>query len=209
MKETEDIEFEAISSGIEFEKMGLKSEIDFEKEYDSLYDELLEKCNPDRYCFSPSFDEIKFKIANDIYGNLRNNHTMTQDYLIELRNRAINELEIHFSTKKLYEKLVGYFDPQIYTSMDEYDTQRVAKAGYYYAKTLKAKNDVLTLEEIEKEASGFIEMRNIELQRDLEKKRIEDLERDRKVEKRAVVLGALIFGFILIMAIISIIDTII
>ena len=137
-----------------------------------------------------------------------NNNSLTDDELVSLRNRAISKLVIHISTKKLYNKLVDYFSPEIYTSIIPYNEERVSKAGYYYAKILDAKNDILALENIEKEASDFIAKRNyeIELQKDIEKrKRIEVLERERKKEKEdirsLVIISAiwiLIFLFIVI-----------
>ena len=182
MKEYDNIEFEEINTGIDFEKMASKSYIDFEKEYDSLYDELLEKCHPNNFILYLRSDKEKFEIANKIYGVLLNNNSLTDDELISLRNRAVLELGIHISSRKFYNKLVYYFNPEIYTSIIPYNEKRVSKAGYYYAKILEAKNDIFALEEIEKEASGFIEMRNIELELEREKE-LEELEREKELEK--------------------------
>lgn len=84
MKEYDNIEFEEINTGIDFEKMASKSDIDFEKEYDSLCEELLDKCNPSIYCYQ-SFDKEKFDIANDIYNELINNENINEEKLMELR----------------------------------------------------------------------------------------------------------------------------
>lgn len=211
MKE-EGIIFETINN-TDFEKMTSKSVDDFEKEYDSLREELLDKCHPNNFILYLTSDKEKFEIANEIYGVLMNNNSLTDDELVSLRNRAISELGIHISTKKLYNKLVDYFSPEIYTSIIPYNEERVSKAGYYYAKILDAKNDILALENIEKEASDFIAKRNyeIELQKDIEKrKRIEVLERERKKEKEdirslviATAIWILIFLFISIIAVLK------
>ena len=44
----------------------------FEKEYCSLYDELIDKCYPYNF-FTPIFDKEKFNTANEIYETLTNN----------------------------------------------------------------------------------------------------------------------------------------
>ena len=190
MKEYDNIEFEEINTGIDFEKMASKSDIDFEKEYDSLYDELLEKCHPNNFILYLTSDKEKFEIANEIYGVLMNNNSLTDDELVSLRNRAISELGIHISTKRLYAKLLNYFNPQIYTSIIPYNEERVSKAGYYYAKILKAKNDILSLEDIEKEADEFIkERRKLEKEK-LEKEKLE-------AQKYAItVLSIWLFGIL-------------
>lgn len=90
------------------------------------------------------------------------------------------ELGIHISTKKLYDKLVKYFDPKIYISSTNYDKDRVSQAGYYYDKVLKAKNDILKLEDIEKEADIFIKVRQ---QEDLKKKLKEERLNELQMEK--------------------------
>ena len=98
--------------------------------------------------------------------------------------------------------MLDYFNPQIYTSIIPYNEERVSKAGYYYAKILDAKNDILALENIEKEASDFIAKRNyeIELQKDIEKrKRIEVLERERKKEKKEYIRSLVIASAIWIL----------
>ena len=215
MKE-ESIIFETINN-TDFEKMTSKSVDDFEKEYDSLCEELLDKCNPSIYCYQ-SFDKEKFDIANDIYNELINNENINEEKLMELRNRAILELGIHISTKKLYDKLVKYFDPKIYISSTNYDKDRVSQAGYYYDKVLKAKNDILKLEDIEKEADIFIKVRQQEdLKKKLKEEQLKELQMEKyrnlkkeiseeMVRKDSFFFGALAFLVVIIIIIFTIID---
>ena len=120
-----------------------------EKEYDSLYDELLDKCNPGKFPIGEFGNDI-FQIANAIYTELQNK---TDHTLIDLRNRAIDELGVHISTKKKYEQLEAFLNPEHYTARKPYNGEIVAMAGNLYDKLLKNKDDIRALESLEKEES--------------------------------------------------------
>jgi hypothetical protein len=148
---------------INFEEMGWfspnKGNIEETKEYDSLYDELAEKCNPQRFVTTENFNKLFFDNANEIYQELNNRGNRPDYELMDLREKAIIELGIHISTTRLYNHLIQYLDPTIYTSMDPYDANRVKEAGDFYDRLLKGKNDIHALEDLEKDAQGFIDQR--------------------------------------------------
>ena len=127
----------------------------FEKEYCTLYDELIDKCYPYNF-FTPVFDKEKFNTANEIYEILSNNKDFRQDELIQIRNKAIEKLGIQISTKNLYNSLIKYFDPKKHISRTPYNSKLVSTAVEYYKKIQNGKNDIFELERIEQEASDFI-----------------------------------------------------
>ncbi len=206
MAEDEDIIFDTITQPLNFGSIaGTNTSNNFEEEkvYNSLYDELMDKCCPDKFCSSTtSFDINKFQIANEIYRELCERKMISPEALIKIRNKAMDKLGIKISTKKLYNELIEYFYPMNYISRTSYNPKRVEKAGYFYDKTLKAKNDIIALEEIQQEASEFI--RELEKEKELEKKL--ELEEEKKVRKEdeeidtmLVICILILFFFILLL----------
>lgn len=206
MAEDEDIIFDTITQPLNFGSIaGTNTSNNFEEEkvYNSLYDELMDKCCPDKFCSSTtSFDINKFQIANEIYRELCERKMISPEALIKIRNKAMDKLGIKISTKKLYDELIEYFYPMNYISRTSYNPKRVEKAGYFYDKTLKAKNDIIALEEIQQEASEFI--RELEKEKELEKKL--ELEEEKKVRKEDEEIGTMpvisiliLFFFILLL----------
>ena len=121
-----------------------------EKEYDSLYDELIDKCNPKKFNIE-YFGFEKFDEANYIWSELKKEKEYTsKELLILLRNRAIQKLGVHISTKKKLNELKEYLNPDVYIDYDNYDRELISKVGKIYEEILSAKNDIILLEEIEK-----------------------------------------------------------
>ena len=130
---------------------------EIEKEYDSLYDELLDKCNPCNFKIESVGFEM-FSIANEIYAQLKSGGSeMPETVLIALRNQAMDELGIHISTRKKFNYLKSYFDPEIYINRTPYDAQRVSEAGTWYDLLLKKADDIQALEKIELDSDEFIQ----------------------------------------------------
>ena len=172
---------------------------------------MVEKCHPDRF-LNNEYDSKFFLVANRIYGELTQRKGATDNALIELRNEAIKELGIHFSTKKKYDYLLGYLHPGIYTKMNPYPTDRVAKAESYYRRLEANKNDIIALEKLETAATQFISERNIELAEEEKKRRIEEekkrrieweekMENEKQEKKDLAFAGVLILVFLIFMII--------
>ena len=136
-----------------------------EKEYDSLYDELIEKCHPNRYFSGKYFNEKLFEEANRLYAEVLKCEGASEDTLISLRNRAMDTLGINISTKKKYEHLDSIFNPKVYTDVDpnKYDAERVSEAARWYKILQEKRNDIRALEALEIDASDFIDRRKGEL----------------------------------------------
>ena len=130
-----------------------------DKVYHSLYEELVEKCNPALFAGTDNF--LK---ANQLYVEIRDpNNRNNEQTLISLRNRAIEALGIRFSTKKKFDYLKKYFDVAQYTQMEPYDAQRVAKANEYYTRLQQDQGDIMALDQLESDAKEFIERRKEEI----------------------------------------------
>ena len=164
MKEKDNIQFESIPK-FTFDESPVDSSPK-EKEYDSLYEELHEKCNPDK--FMHPFVKERFDVATEIYSELRkrcSSKYVSDRELKDLRDKAESELGIHFSTSKLFKYLAEYCSPDIYTKMKPFPTERVKEASRLYAKILQSKDDIHALEEIEQEAEPFIKQRIVDIHR--------------------------------------------
>lgn len=115
--------------------------------FNTLFDELKEKCNPANY-MNP-YDAKKVEISNHIYSQLEINKSNIAQ-LIELRNYAIKKLEISFSAKELYEKLSDIYNPNNFMG-DHYDADKLYVANQVYAKIQANSDDIIELEKIAKE----------------------------------------------------------
>ncbi len=121
-----------------------------EKEYATLYDELFDKCNPNQFAIE-TFGLEKFQVANKIYAQLiQLGKGMSDSDIIILRNRAIDELGIHISTKKKFDELESLFDTKQYVNKQPYDEELVSKAAILYNQLLENRDDIRALEKLEK-----------------------------------------------------------
>lgn len=181
---------------------------DNEKEYDTLYDELSDKCRPDRF-IGDSSDNKTFLLANQLYAELKSKQGCSDNELIEFRDRAMALLGISISTKKLYEWLERYLNPKLYTVMEPYDAERVAQAGEYYIRMRECKDDIHALEKIRSDASSFIAKKVAEETSKYEKqleeeKKVREAKEAEEEDNIAVIMVAIIVLVIVVFAIVSI-----
>lgn len=123
-------------------------------EFDSLYDELLHRCDPT--VFLKPYDERKASIANEIYSQALSNKEDI-NVLKNLRTKAIHDLGVKFSTVALYDRLIGICNPKLYTGED-YDTSKFEKANRLFAKIKQNADNIEILECIETESSDLEEV---------------------------------------------------
>ncbi len=122
----------------------------------NLRAEILHLCNPAR--FMDPYDENKVNIANDIYAKARSLSIDTPDtheVLISLRNWAVDDLAVQFSTERIYKRLTNYCDPKRY--LRPYDHDKVMTANAFYARITANADNIIVLSEIENEAKNFID----------------------------------------------------
>ena len=181
MQEDDGIHFESMPEFSTHEQKDIVPIV--EREYFSLYDELEEKCHPDRY-LNP-FNLERFALANELYSELQKRSRRDDNSLIDIREKAIDGLGIHISTRRLYEYLLKYCDPKIYTSMQPYDKARVQEAGRLFAKIQAAKDDIHELEEVWREAETFISSRDNEIDMKLAKEMNKRIEKQKEIDKKA------------------------
>ncbi len=115
--------------------------------YTNLYAELKEKCAPEQ--FMEPYDTNKVHIANQIYSKLLSCSKEDITTLKELRLQAMEELQVTFSTQKLYDKLEKAINPKNFTGI-HYDKEQLEVANQLYEQVLINANNILALEEIEK-----------------------------------------------------------
>ena len=154
-----------------------------EKEYDSLYEELIEKCKPSNFLS----DQNKFNTANDIYSQLLKISDREEKRVLEMRNVAIKELGVRiiFNTKELYEYLEEMLDPRTYERMKPYDSERVRQAGEFYFRLQSLnKRNILELELLKIDAQSFIDRREAEWQEVQRRKQIKQEEQRRIQEEQ-------------------------
>ena len=118
-----------------------------EIDYSFLYKDLLDKCNPSNY-MNP-YDAKKVEISNSIYSQIEENKNNTTE-LIKLRNRAIKELNIKFSSELLFEKLTQVFNPSNFMN-ENYDAVKLYAANKVYSQIQDFKDNIIELERIASE----------------------------------------------------------
>lgn len=207
MQEEENINFEPMNS------LGSPPLIRVdEKLYLNLFDEIEEKCNPDLFINS---DNRLFDAATSIYGELMTKRGSCDHDLVYLRNRAINELGIHFSTRAKCKHLMQYFDPRVYTAMEPFDAERVTEAKRYYDRMQAVKDDIRALEQLEFEAAEFVQRRQKEMAAEAKKKELnsemkrkedEQAEFIRKIDRVAKIIFIVTFIMFIIVLLGNLID---
>ena len=179
-----------------------------EKEYDSLYAELIEKCKPSNFLS----DQNKFNMANDIYSQLLRTSDREEKQVLEMRNVAIKELGVRivFNTKELYGYLEEMLSPRTYERLQPYDAERVRQAGklYFRLKSLNKQN-ILELEQLKADVQPFIEIREAELrieqeeqrrrqEEEKQKQKLKQQEKDKDTDNVMIFFTVLIFIGIII-----------
>ncbi|MBR1775314.1 MAG: hypothetical protein IJ759_07305 [Bacteroidales bacterium] len=153
-----------------------------EKEYSSLYEELKDKLNPENY-MGDNYDAEKLEICNDLYSQLLQIEETNEEQQKHIRNEAIDKLQLHFSSKKLYKELSEYCDPKQF--MNPYNKEMVNLANECYKYVQDNKDNILQLENIAKLGAysnlyNYKEERRIEeeiLRKERELKEKQELER--------------------------------
>ena len=151
-QEEENIRWEEISKVMREGKISSEagngsdsSKIQHSKIYDSLYEELLDKCNPKK--FMEPYDKKKVDAANLIYKALLESKPSYGCYsnqeIRNIKDQAVRELGISISNS-LYRKLINYCDPKRF--MEPYDFEAVQVANEFYALVEKNKDDIVELE---------------------------------------------------------------
>lgn len=115
-----------------------------EIDYSSLYKELTEKCNPSNLLQPYNANKVEASIA--IYFQLEKNKDNINE-LIKLRNRAIKELGVKFSSQDLFEKLSQVFNPSNFMDKN-YDDVKLCAANKIYTQIQEYKDDIIELEKI-------------------------------------------------------------
>lgn len=137
------------------------------KTYNSLYDELCDKCFPER--FMQPYDANKVSIATKLYEIILQSKS-DQDKQKELRLRAYKELGVKFDGTHLYNYLMDYLNPRVY--LKPFTPDKLEIANRYYPSIEENKADYIALESIRSDVQWFIDAINEE--REAERKEQEE-----------------------------------
>lgn len=137
------------------------------KTYNSLYEELCDKCFPER--FMQPYDAKKVSIATKLYSDVLQSMN-DQDKQNELRQRAYKELGVKFDGTQLYNYLIDYLNPRLY--LNPFTPDKLEIANRYYPSIEENKADYIALESIRSDVQWFIDAINEE--REAERKEQEE-----------------------------------
>lgn len=174
--------------------------------YASLYDELLEKCNP--ALFICDYNKEKIMLANKIYSQLVDS-TIRLDIvrLKLLRSQAIKDLGIQFCTETLYNKLIRYCHPSNFTE-PHYDARMLEISNNIYYDVINNAHDIEVLENCEKRAEDIINIvcKRVELKRErdnrnIKRQRIKDeISRLSRIQEKEcmAIFGCVVFSIFIL-----------
>ena len=174
--------------------------------YESLYMELLDKCNPKN--FMEPYDKKKVDAAILIYNDLSRIDKTNEKHIRVIRDRATLELGIKVSTDRLYNELIDYCNPQNFLTAVPFQADLLQAANHFYAEVRANKNDIHELERLSsliyasKVISLFYEKRRI---KEEEERRIkeEDLkEREAAADRAMWILAFLVPIIIVVVALV-------
>ncbi len=145
--------------------------------YPSLYDELIDKCNPTLF-MRPYYPQ-KVYIANEIYSKLLKNRGNT-DVLYSLRLRAMADLGIKLSTEHLYYELLSVCNPENFVN-ESYNKSYLELANKMYQAVLRNADDRIALEKIKRQSKILYTIAE-------EKEKVLRLEKEKEIEEQKVVV---------------------
>ena len=165
------------------------SKIPSSKVYDSLYEELLDKCNPKN--FMEPYDQKKVDEAILIYNDLSRIGKTNEKHIRVIRDRATLELGIKVSTDRLFKELIDYCNPQNFLTAVPFQADLLQIANHFYAQVRTSKNDI---HELERLSSQIYASKEISLF--YEKRRIKEAAADRMtfILIMLIIIGIVIFG---------------
>ncbi|MFI3297017.1 MAG: hypothetical protein R3Y59_05250 [bacterium] len=201
----------------EIDPSAVNSKIYDDTLYDSLYDELLTKCNPANFINS-NYSKDNIIAANSLYRNLIDNPDTEQIELRNIRNQAEEKLGITFSTAHIFQYLLEATNPQHFTGIN-YHSKLLLYSNNLYSKILEAKCDIVQLEELYFEYIDVFRELKLYNNRDCElllyreelkirdeKKKIATLKADEEMNKTTAIV--VIISLIILTCIALIIDSI-
>ena len=177
--------------------------------YESLYMELLDKCNPRN--FIEPYDKKKVDAAILIYDDLSRIDKTNEKHMRVIRDRATLELGINVSTDRLYKELIDYCNPQNFLTTVPFQADLLQAANHFYAEVRANKNDIHELERLSsqiyasKVISLFYEKRR---RKEEEERRIEeeDLKEREAAANRA--MWIIVFLVLIIIGVVALVGMI-
>lgn len=127
------------------------------KTYNSLYEELCDKCFPERYMepYNATLVSAATKLYSEVLKSEGNINLQN-----ELQHKAYKELGVKFDGSKLYHYLMDYLNPRLY--LNPFIPDKLETANKYYPEIENNKDDYIYLEDILHKVQWFIDAINEE-----------------------------------------------
>ena len=148
--------------------------------YASLYEELLDKCYPER--FMEPYDAKMVSAATKIYKDILKSKD-DEELQKSLMHKAYIELGVKFDGSKIYSYLMEYLNPHLY--LEPFEPDKLEIANEYYPSIEENKWDYIALENIQAEVQWFIDAlaeEREEKRKDLEEALMEALMNDEQLD---------------------------
>ena len=139
----------------------VKKSILVSENFDSLYDELLAKCNPQNYL--EPYDFEKAQSANELYQRVLECDKEDEAILKQIRKEAILKLGAKFSTSHLYNEIWNEYDPSRFTGK-VYDAEKFSIANTIRQKAVENAKNIEILEILVKEAEEKLGKRSNDIE---------------------------------------------
>ena len=137
------------------------------KTYNSLYEELCDKCYPER--FMEPYNAKLVSVATKMYKEILQSEK-DEEHQKNLMHRAYKELGIKFDGTRLYQYLMEYFNPRLY--LEPFNPDKLEVANEYYPSIEENKGDYIALESIQAKGQWFIDA--IIEEQETERKKLEE-----------------------------------
>ena len=147
------------------------------KTYASLFDELCDKCYPER--FMEPYNAKLVSAATKIYKDILQSKD-DEELQKSLMHKAYIELGVKFDGSKIYHYLMEYLNPHLY--LEPFAPDKLETANKYYPSIEENKWDYIALENIQAETQWFID----EIKKEREEKRKEEEKAGMNEEQHAI-----------------------
>ena len=138
------------------------------KTYESLFDELCDKCYPER--FMEPYNAKLVSAATKIYKDILQSKD-DEELQKDLMHKAYKELGVKFDGTQLYHYLMDYLNPRLY--LEPFKPERLEIANEYYPSIEANRGDYIALETILSKAQWFID--EIDEEREEKRKEMEEV----------------------------------
>ena len=120
--------------------------------FDSLKEELLQKCNPKAFMIPYNHDKVEY--ASHLYEQILSCKKYEKEKLKAIRKEAIEKLGIRISTESLFHELCQCCSPTRFSSTESFNAQKIRIANDLYQEVRLHADDIEALEALRQKAKN-------------------------------------------------------